>query len=306
MTTAQQNQWGRPDTAAPTGLLRAAVALSKRPRLRLRLLLAAPMFWLGVLYLGSLLMLFATAVWGIDSFTGRIQRSVTLSNFADLVSDPVYRTVAARTLAVAALVTVLDAVIALPVAFFAAKALRTPAARSLFVVAVSMPLWANYLVKGYAWRIMLDNNGVVDWLLRPLGGHGPGLGLSATVLALMYLWLPYMILPVYAGFERLPDSLLDAAADLGARPWRAFRSVVLPMVMPAVIAGSVFTFSLTLGDYIMVKIVGRATQLYANIVYDNIGVAGNLPFAAAAAVFPVVVVLGYLTAVRRTGALANL
>ncbi|NDB17793.1 MAG: ABC transporter permease [Actinobacteria bacterium] len=264
------------------------------------------MFWLGVLYLGSLLMLFATAVWSVDSFTGRLQRTFTLGNFADLVGDPVYRIVAGRTLAVAVLVTVLDALIALPVAYFAAKVLRTTAARSWFVVAVSMPLWANYLVKGYAWRIMLDNNGVLDWLLRPFGGHGPGLGLSATVLALMYLWLPYMILPVYAGFERLPNSLLEASADLGARQWRTFRTVVFPMVLPAVIAGSVFTFSLTLGDYIMVKIVGRATQLYANVVYDNIGVAGDLPFAAAAAVFPVLVVLGYLVAVRRTGALANL
>ncbi len=306
MSSIQQTQWGRPEEVAPTALLRVATRLFTRPGLRLRLLLAAPMFWLGVLYLGSLLMLFVTSIWTIDSFTGRIQRTFTLGNFVDLVSDPVYRIVAGRTLAVAALVTVLDALIALPVAYFAAKVLRTTAARSLFVVAVSMPLWANYLVKGYAWRIMLDSNGVLDWLLRPLGGHGPGLGLSATVLALMYLWLPYMILPVYAGFDRLPNSLLEAAADLGAKPWRTFRTVVFPMVLPAVIAGSVFTFSLTLGDYIMVKIVGRATQLYANIVYDNIGVAGDLPFAAAAAVFPVVVVLGYLVAVRRTGALANL
>ena len=169
-----------------------------------------------------------------------------------------------------------------------------------------MPLWANYLVKGYAWRIMLDQRGVLDWLLRPLGLHTTGLGLLATAVALLYLWLPYMILPVYAAFERLPNSLVDAAGDLGARPWRTFRTVVLPLVMPGVIAGSIFTFSLTLGDYIMVKIVGRATQMYANVVYDNIGVAGDLPFAAAAAVFPVIMVIGYLFAVRRTGALESL
>jgi putative spermidine/putrescine transport system permease protein len=139
-----------------------------------------------------------------------------------------------------------------------------------------------------------------------LGLHGPGLGLAATVAALAYVWLPYMILPVYAGFERLPDSLLEASADLGAPAGRTFRSVVIPMIIPGLVAGSIFTFSLTLGDYIMVKIVGGSSQMFANIVYDNIGVAGNLPFAAAAAMFPIIVIILYLAAVRRTGALENL
>jgi putative spermidine/putrescine transport system permease protein len=153
---------------------------------------------------------------------------------------------------------------------------------------------------------MLDHGGVLDWALRPIGLHGPGLGLAATVIALAYLWLPFMILPIYAGFERLPDSLLEASADLGATAARTFRTVVLPLVLPAIVAGSIFSFSLTLGDYIMVQIVGGDTQLFANIIYTNVGVAGNQPLAAAATVFPIVVVLLYLAAVRRTGALENL
>lgn len=298
---------GRSATAAPSGVLaRVTTALSRSPRARLLLLLSAPMFWLVVLYLGSLATMFAASLWRIDSFTGQVQRTVTWSNFQTLITDPIYRTIAMRTLMVALVVTITSAVIALPVALLMAKGIRSKRNRALLVIAISMPLWANYLVKGYAWRIMFDERGVLDWALRPIGGHTPGLGLTATTVALLYLWLPYMILPVYAAFERLPNSLVDAAFDLGGRPWFAFRTVVLPLVMPGVIAGSIFTFSLTLGDYIMVKIVGRATQLYANVVYDNIGVAGDLPFAAAAAVFPVLVVVGYLIAVRRSGALESL
>jgi len=298
---------GRSVTTAPSGVLaRTTTALSRNPRARLALLLSAPMFWLVVLYLGSLATMFAASVWQVDSFTGQVQRTFTWDNFHTLLTNSVYRTIALRTVMVALIVTVLSAVIAVPVALLMAKGLRSSRTRALLVIAISMPLWANYLVKGYAWRIMFDERGVLDWALRPLGGHTPGLGLTATTVALLYLWLPYMILPVYAAFERLPNSPIDAAFDLGGRPWFAFRTVILPLVMPGVIAGSIFTFSLTLGDYIMVKIVGRATQLYANVVYDNIGVAGDLPFAAAAAVFPVLVVVGYLVAVRRTGALESL
>jgi putative spermidine/putrescine transport system permease protein len=173
------------------------------------------------------------------------------------------------------------------------------------VVAILTPLWASYLVKAYAWRVMLANGGVLDWLLGG-DGRGPGYGLTATVIVLSYLWLPYMILPVYAGFDRLPDSLLEASADLGARAGRTFRSVVLPTVVPAVIAGSIFTFSLSLGDYITVEIVGGKTQLLGNVVYRTIGAANNLPFAAAVATIPVLVMVIYLLAVRRSGALEEL
>ena len=169
-----------------------------------------------------------------------------------------------------------------------------------------MPLWASYLVKAYAWRGMLGTGGLVSWVARPFGLDTPGYGLTALILTLAYLWLPYMILPIYAGLERLPDSLLEASADLGARSSTTLRRVVLPAVFPAVVAGSIFTFSLTMGDYIAVKIVGGANQMLGNVVYDNVGAANNLPFAAAVATVPVVVMLVYLAAVRRTGALDNL
>jgi putative spermidine/putrescine transport system permease protein len=173
------------------------------------------------------------------------------------------------------------------------------------VIAILTPLWASYLVKAYAWRVMLANGGPIDDLFGG-PGHGPGYGLTATIIVLAYLWLPYMILPVYAGLERLPSSLLDASADLGGRPWRTFRWVVLPMVMPSVFAGSVFTFSLSLGDYITVDIVGGKNQLIGNLVYDNIGAANDLPLAATLALFPVVTMVIYLLAVRRSGALEEL
>jgi len=173
-------------------------------------------------------------------------------------------------------------------------------------VAVLTPLWASYLVKAYAWRGMLSENGLVSWLARPFGLDTPGYGVVATTLTLAYLWMPYMILPIFAALERLPDSLLEASADLGARSVDTLRRVVLPVVFPGLVAGSIFTFSLTLGDYITVRIVGGASQMLGNVVYDNVGAANNLPFAAAMATVPVVIILVYLAVVRRTGALENL
>jgi putative spermidine/putrescine transport system permease protein len=182
----------------------------------------------------------------------------------------------------------------------------SPRVQRLLVIAVLMPLWASYLVKAYAWRGMFSADGLIAWLAHPLGLDTPGYGLLATTVTLAYLWLPYMILPVFAGLERVPDSLFEASADLGAGAGHTLRRVVLPMVFPALVAGSIFTFSLTLGDYIAVKIVGGTTQLLGNVVYDNQGAANNLPFAAAVATVPVVVMLVYLAAARRTGALENL
>ena len=285
--------------ATPSGLLH------RRPRLRLGLLLAPPMLWLGVAYLGALAALFVTAFWGQNSFTGEVERTWSLRNFHDLLTIGVYRTVTLRTIGIAALVTVLDAVIALPVAFYMAK-IASRRTQGILVVAVLMPLWASYLVKAYAWRGMLGNGGLVSWLAAPFGLDTPGYGLTALIVTLAYLWLPYMVLPIYAGFERLPGSLLEASADLGARNGTTLRRVVLPAVFPAIVAGSIFTFSLTLGDYIAVRIVGGANQMLGNVVYDNVGAANNLPFAAAVATVPVVVMLVYLAAVRRTGALDNL
>ena len=293
---------GRP---APGPWRRAAALLHRRPRLRLSLLLSAPLAWLVVVYLGALAAIFLTAFWTTDVFTGEVVRQFTLANFQTLVDEPVYRTVALRSLGVAAAVTLIDTAIGLPMALYMAKVAR-PRHRPYLVIAILAPLWAAYLVKAYAWRVMLAEGGLVDEVLGPFGLSSPGYGLTATVLVLAYLWLPYMILPVYAGLERLPDSLLDASGDLGARPLRTLRSVVLPLVFPSLVAGSIFTFSLSLGDYITVKIVGGRSQLLGNVVYDNIGAANNLPFAAAVATIPVVVMLGYLAAARRTGALREL
>lgn len=279
--------------------------LTRRPALRVGLLLTPPMLWLGVAYLGALAALFITSLWGQNSFTGEIERVWTLDNFRDLFSLEVYRTITFRTLAIAALVTIVDALLAFPIALYMAK-VASPRAQRWLVIAVLMPLWASYLVKAYAWRGMLSQGGLISWLAAPFGLDSPGYGLPATTMVLAYLWLPYMILPIYAGLERLPNSLLEASADLGGRSTLTLRRVVLPMVFPAVVAGSIFTFSLSMGDYIAVRIVGGTGQLLGNVVYDNAGAANNLPFAAAVATVPVVVMLVYLAAARRTGALENL
>ena len=282
---------------------RAAGALHRSPRLRLSLLLAAPLTWLVVAYLGSLAVLFVSAFWTTDSFTSEVVKVWSTDNFHELFTTPVFRQVIWRSVGVALAVTALCAVIAFPVAFYTARVAK-PSRRPLLVVAILTPLWASYLVKVYAWRLILSEGGLADWLLKPLGLSGPGFGLPATVLTLTYLWLPYMILPIHTALEQLPDNLLDASADLGARAGRTFRSVVLPMVLPSVAAGSVFTFSLSLGDYITVQIVGGKTQLIGNLVYANIEL--NLPMAAALATVPVVVIVLYLLAMRRTGALSSL
>ncbi len=283
----------------------AAGSRSHQSRWQLGLLLAPPMAWLVVVYLGSLAALFVTSLWTADAFGGTIERTWTLDNFRDLFTLDVYRTITGRTLLIAVAVTVLDAVVAFPIALFMAK-VASPRAQRLLVIAVLTPLWASYLVKAYAWRGMFSNGGPVDWIAAPLGFATPGYGLTATVVTLAYLWLPYMILPMYAGLERLPDSLLEASADLGARGTTTLRRVVLPVLFPAAVAGSIFTFSLTLGDYIAVKIVGGTNQMLGNVVYDSFLTGNNLPFAAAVSTIPVVIMLVYLAGVRRTGALENL
>jgi putative spermidine/putrescine transport system permease protein len=279
--------------------------LHRHVLVRLGGLLSLPMLWLVFAYLGSLGAMLVAAFWTTNDFTGSVVHQATWDNFHTLVTESVYRRIAVRSVGIAVLVTVVDALIALPMAYYMAK-VASPRARRLLVVAILTPLWASYLVKAYAWRVMLAHDGVINWLLDPFGVSGPGYGLTAVVLTLAYLWLPFMILPVFAGLERIPDSLLEASADAGARALRTFRSVVMPLLVPALVAGSIFTFSLSLGDYITVNVVGGASQLAANVIYDNITTGGNLPFAAAAAFFPVLVMIGYLVAVRRTGALDNL
>ncbi|HEY6935266.1 MAG TPA: ABC transporter permease [Marmoricola sp.] len=269
------------------------------------LLLGPPMLWLGVAYLAALAALLITAFWTTNSFTGEVERIWSLTNFHELFTIDVYRTITVRTVGIAALVTVVDALVAFPIALYMAK-IASPRVQRLLVVAVLMPLWASYLVKAYAWRGMLAEGGLIDWIGKPFGFSSPGFGVTATILTLGYLWLPYMILPIYAGLERLPDSLLEASSDLGAGPGVTLRRVILPMAFPAVVAGAIFTFSLSLGDYIAVTIVGGANQMLGTVVYANVGAAGNLPFAAAVAMVPVAIMLLFLAAVRRTGALENL
>ena len=282
-----------------------AFSVRRSPGLRTGLLLLPPMLWLGVAYLAALGALFITSLWGQNDFTGQIERVWTFDNYRQLWEVPVYRTIAFRTIGIAALVTVIDAVLAFPIALYMAKVASARVQR-LLVIAVLMPLWASYLVKAYAWRGMFSEGGLIDSVGKPFGIQSPGYGLTATTITLAYLWLPYMILPIYAGLERVPGSLLEASGDLGAGSWTTLRRVVLPMAFPAVVAGSIFTFSLSLGDYIAVQIVGGAGQLIGTVVYANVGSANNLPFAAAFATVPVVVMLVYLAAVRRTGALENL
>jgi putative spermidine/putrescine transport system permease protein len=293
--------------ATPAGVTkpRRGSLLSRSAGLRTTLLLLPPMLWLGVAYLAALAALFVTSLWGQNDFTGEIERVWSFDNYRQLWDIPVYRTIAFRTVGIAALVTVVDALLAFPIALYMAK-VASPRVRRLLVIAVLMPLWASYLVKAYAWRGMFSEGGLIDWLGSPVGIHSPGYGLVATTVTLAYLWLPYMILPIYAGLERVPDSLFEASGDLGAGALTTIRRVVLPMAFPAVVAGSIFTFSLTLGDYIAVTIVGGAGQLIGTVVYANVGTANNLPFAAAFATVPVVVMLVYLAAVRRTGALESL
>jgi putative spermidine/putrescine transport system permease protein len=283
------------------GLSARAGTLYRRPRLQLSLLLAGPLGWLVVAYLGSLAVLFVAAFWRLDEFSGLVVHQVSLDNFRTLAEGKVYRDIVLRTAGIAAAVTVTDALLAFPIAYYMAKVARRRT-RGLLVVSVLMPLWASYLVKVYAWRIILAEDGILNWALDPLGLSGPGFGLVATWLVFSYLWLPFMILPIYAGLERIPDSLLEASGDLGGRPGMTFRRVVLPLALPAVVAGSIFTFSLTLGDYIAPQIVSGGQQFIGNVVYTNVGVANNLPLAAAFATVPVVVMIGYLLIARRLGA----
>jgi putative spermidine/putrescine transport system permease protein len=284
---------------------RASSYLYTRARLRLGLLLAAPMAWLVLVYIFALAALLVTAFWTVDSFTSEIHTGFSLDNLIQVATGELYRTVTLRTVGIAVLVTIVDILLALPIAFFMAK-VASKRLQRILVIAILMPLWASYLVKAYAWRSVLSHDGLLQWLLTPIGGQTPGYGLTAVIITQGYLWLPYVILPIYTGLEKVPNSLLEASSDLGAKSFATVRRVVLPLLVPAIVAASIFSFSLTLGDYITVNIVGGASQMLGNLVYTNVGAANNLPLAAAIALIPVLLMFGYLTAVRKTGALENL
>ncbi len=273
-----------------------------RPRLQLGALLAGPVGWLVIGYLGSLAVLLVAAFWTVDPLSGEIDRALSLENFKILIEEPVYRDIIGRTVLIAALVTLTDALLAFPIAFYMAK-LASRRGKALLVVAILLPLWSSYLVKVYSWRTILSEEGVLNWALEPLGLHGPGFGNVAVWLVMSYLWLPYMILPIYAGLERIPDSLLSASEDLGASPFTTFRRVILPLVFPAVVAGSIFTFSLTLGDYITPRLVSN-NQFIGNVVFNNI--VNNLPFASALVLVPIVVMIAYLLVARKLGAFEHI
>jgi putative spermidine/putrescine transport system permease protein len=284
---------------------RVAGWLHTRPRTQLGLLLLAPLAWMVLVYLGSLFVLLLSAFWDTDSFTGQVQPfHWSLDAFESIATNPVYRTIAVRTLVVAIAVTLTDALLAIPIAYYMAR-VASRRTRRILVIAVLMPLWAAYLVKVYAWRTILQENGFLEWILTPLGINAPGLGQILNAwLVLSYLWLPYMVLPVYAGLERIPASLLEASADLGGHGWTTFRRVILPLAFPALVAGSIFTFSLTLGDYITPDLVADA-KFIGNVIYDNSSL-GDLPLAAAYALIPIAIMTVYLLVARRLGAFESL
>jgi putative spermidine/putrescine transport system permease protein len=274
-----------------------------RPALQIGSLLSGPIGWLVIGYLGSLAVLLIASFWSVNAVSGELIKGFSLDNYKELFQQSVYKDVAQRTIGIAAAATLTDIALAFPIAFYMAK-VASPRVKGLLVVAVLMPLWSFYLVKVYSWQTMLASGGVIDWALNPLGLSGPGYGSTAVWLVESYLWLPYMILPIYAGLERIPNSMISASEDLGANPWRTFRSVVLPLAFPAVVAGSIFTFSLTLGDYITPSLVSPDTQFIGNVIFSQH--TNNLPLASAFAVVPIVVMIAYLAIARRLGAFEHL
>ncbi len=248
--------------------------------------------------------LFVSAFWQVNPFTSEIEHIWTFSNFTTIFQSGAYRSIARRTVGIAAATTIADAILAFPFAYFMAR-IAGPKLRAVLFVLVLLPLWSSYLVRVYAWRQILDHDGILNWSLEKLGLPAANLAYSNTAVWLVftYVWLPFMILPIYAALERIPDSMLEASSDLGARAWLTTRKIVLPLVLPGVIAGSIFTFSLTLGDYITPTLVGGAgSQFIGNVVFSSVGVANNIPFAAAFASVPLAIMALYLVIARRLGA----
>jgi putative spermidine/putrescine transport system permease protein len=272
--------------------------------LRSAVLLVPPLAWFVLIYLTSLALLLVTAFWTIDTFTSQIVQVWNLDNFRIIFTDPTYRLIIGRTVGLAALVTITDAVLAFPFAYFMAR-VASRRTQTILFAAVLLPLWASYLARVYSWILILNHSGILNWSLQSIGLPPPNIGYTIVAMWIVfsYIWLPFMIIPTYAALERVPESLLEAAADLGAPRWRAVLDVVLPLALPGVVAGSIFTFSLTLGDYVTPILVGGAGSIFiGNVVYTNVGIAGNLPFAAALAIVPVAIMAVYLLGAKRLGA----
>lgn len=294
---------------------RLSTALYLHPRLLLFLLLTPPMLWLGVIYLGSLFSLLLQSFFYIDGFTGLIVREFTLRTYGELLT-PGNLSVIWRTLTMATLVTLAAGLIAFPIAYYMARH-ASVRMKAVFYLAVMLPLWSSYLVRVYAWKLLLAKEGIITWaaeqlhltwlldaiLATPVIG-GPSLSVSyiGTFLVFVYIWLPYMILPIEAALERVPRTMIEASADLGAHPRETFRHVILPLAIPGIVAGSIFTFSLTLGDYIIPGIIGNSRPFIGMVVLQHQGTAGNIPLAAAFAVVPIVIMGIYLTIAKRLGA----
>lgn len=299
----------------PTPLRRLAGFFHGHPTLVLIALLAPPLLWLGIVYLGSLGALLLQSFYKLDDFTGLVVRQFTLDTYAMLLT-PANVDIVARTVAMAGLVTVGCALLAFPVSFYMAR-YASPTSKIAFYVAVTLPLWSSYLVRVYSWKLILAKEGVVGWFFAQLGLGGildsilavptiggPSLSVSmyGTFLAFVYVWLPYMILPTYTALERVPRSMLEASADLGARPLQTFVRVILPLALPGVVAGSIFTFSLTLGDYIIPSVLGNSAFFIGQVVLTQQGTAGNIPLAAAFTVVPMLIMFLYLFVAGRLGA----
>ncbi len=300
----------------PGGLLNhLSTLLYTRRGLLLTLLLTPPLLWFGVIYLGSLFSLLANSFFRLDDFTGQVVREVGLGNFVEIFS-PTYLDVALRSTVMAVLVTLACTVIGFPIAFYMARHTRGSLKAFLFV-AVMLPLWSSYLVRVYAWKLLLAKEGAISWLAQNLhlqwlldallslpvvGGSSISFSPLGTFIVFVYMWLPFMILPIHAAIERIPGSYLEASSDLGATPSQTFRQVILPLAMPGIAAGSIFSFSLTLGDYIIPQIIGNSTLYIGQVVYRQQGVAGNLPFAAAFSLVPIVIIGVYLWLAKRKGA----
>ncbi len=289
--------------------------LWRKPGLLLFLMLAPPLLWLGVVYIGSLIALLAQSFFSIDEFSGLISRELTLKTYGDLF-QPANLDIIVRTVTMAALVTLASAVVAFPIAYYAARYARGKW-KALFYLGVMLPLWSSYLVKVYAWKLILAKEGILTWVFAKLhlswlldswlslpvvGGNSLSVSFTGTFIVFVYVWLPFMILPIQAALERVPGNLVEASSDLGASPGQTFRNVLFPLALPGIVAGSIFTFSLTLGDYIIPQIIGTSRLFIGQAVYAQQGTAGNIPLAAAFTVVPIVIMGFYLWGAKRMGA----
>ncbi|WP_210241974.1 ABC transporter permease [Mesorhizobium sp. B2-4-12] len=287
----------------------------RRPQLLLLLMLLPPVLWLGIVYIGSLFALLAQSFFSIDEYSGLINRQFTLKTYGDLF-QAANLDIILRTVTMAALVTLASAVVAFPIAYYAARYARGRW-KALFYLGVMLPLWSSYLVKIYAWKLILAKEGILTWLLAKLnllwlldawlslpvvGGNSLSVSFTGTFIVFVYVWLPFMILPVQAALERVPGNLVEASSDLGASPGQTFRNVLFPLALPGIVAGSIFTFSLTLGDYIIPQIIGTSRLFIGQAVYSQQGTAGNIPLAAAFTVVPIVIMGFYLWGAKRMGA----